>query len=68
MKSIAVFCGANAGNNPKYGEAAAKLGTLMAAQRVGLVFGGGKVGLMGTIADAVLAAGAKPLVLFRRAW
>lgn len=57
MKSIAVFCGANAGNNPVYAEAATKLGQLMAAQSIRLVFGGGKVGLMGTIADAILAKG-----------
>ncbi|TPE45201.1 LOG family protein [Pontibacter mangrovi] len=57
MKSIAVFCGANAGNNPMYAEAATKLGQLMAAQSMRLVFGGGKVGLMGTIADAILAKG-----------
>ncbi|WP_276498819.1 TIGR00730 family Rossman fold protein [Pontibacter litorisediminis] len=57
MKSIAVFCGANAGNNPVYAEAATKLGQQMAAKRIRLVFGGGKVGLMGTIADAVLAKG-----------
>ncbi|WP_266203210.1 LOG family protein [Pontibacter kalidii] len=57
MKSIAVFCGANAGNNPVYAAAATKLGHLMAAQSMRLVFGGGKVGLMGTIADAVLDGG-----------
>ncbi|SFH27924.1 LOG family protein [Pontibacter chinhatensis] len=57
MKSIAVFCGANSGNNPVYAEAATQLGHLMAAKSIGLVFGGGKVGLMGTIADSVLAKG-----------
>ncbi|GAB3823047.1 LOG family protein [Pontibacter rugosus] len=57
MKSIAVFCGANAGNKEVYRQAAAKLGQLMAAQSTKLVFGGGKVGLMGTIADAILGAG-----------
>ncbi|GHA67491.1 LOG family protein [Pontibacter akesuensis] len=57
MKSIAVFCGANAGNKDVYSQAAAKLGQLMAAQSIKLVFGGGKVGLMGTIADAILGAG-----------
>ncbi|WP_299826058.1 TIGR00730 family Rossman fold protein [uncultured Pontibacter sp.] len=57
MKSVGVFCGANPGVNPIYQEAAADLGRLMAQQSIQLVFGGGKVGLMGTIADAVLAAG-----------
>lgn len=57
--NIAVFCGANAGVDPIYAAAAIELGQLMAAQGTGLVFGGGKVGLMGTIADAVLAGGGK---------
>ncbi|MCJ8164760.1 TIGR00730 family Rossman fold protein [Pontibacter sp. E15-1] len=57
MESIAVFCGANEGQGEAYKKSAAALGSLMAAQNVVLVFGGGKVGLMGTIADAVLAGG-----------
>lgn len=52
-----MFCGANTGNQAVYQEASERLGSLMAAQGIKLVFGGGKVGLMGTIADAVLAAG-----------
>lgn len=59
MKSIGVFCGAKTGLNPVYAEAAGKLGSLMAQRQTGLVYGGGKVGLMGTIADAVLAGGGK---------
>lgn len=61
MKSIGVFCGANAGSNEVYPKAAAKLGSLMAEQNIALVFGGGKVGLMGAIADAVLAGGGKAI-------
>jgi uncharacterized protein (TIGR00730 family) len=57
MDSIGVFCGANHGKGEVYIQAAAALGTLMAEQHITLVFGGGKVGLMGTIADAVLAGG-----------
>ncbi|QCR24310.1 TIGR00730 family Rossman fold protein [Pontibacter sp. SGAir0037] len=56
MKSIGVFCGANAGANLAYTHAAAKLGKLMAEQDVALVYGGGNVGLMGIIADAVLGS------------
>ncbi|MHC2992979.1 LOG family protein [Pontibacter sp. HJ8] len=56
MKSIGVFCGANVGNET-YQVEAEKLGRLMAEQGIGLVYGGGKVGLMGVIADAVLATG-----------
>ena len=57
MNSIGVFCGANPGKGELYMQAAAALGALMAEQHIALVFGGGKVGLMGTIADAVLAGG-----------
>ena len=57
MKSIGVFCGANTGGNEVYSQAATQLGELMAAQGIKLVYGGGNVGLMGVIADAVLAGG-----------
>lgn len=59
MRSIGIFCGANHGTNPVYREAAAALGQLMGKQSIALVYGGGNVGLMGTIADAVLAEGGK---------
>jgi uncharacterized protein (TIGR00730 family) len=45
------------GSAPRYSEAAAGLGRLLAAREIGLVFGGGSVGLMGVVADAALAAG-----------
>jgi uncharacterized protein (TIGR00730 family) len=61
MKSIAIFCGAKSGNNPVYAEAAQALGALFAQQNIRLVFGGGKVGLMGVIADAVLAGGGEAI-------
>lgn len=57
MKRLCVFCGANDGVDPRYREAAVRLGHLLAARGVGLVYGGGKVGLMGVIADAVLEEG-----------
>ena len=59
MNSIAVYCGSSAGTNPNYVTQAQALGAAMAAQHLTLVFGGGRVGLMGTIADAVLAHGGK---------
>jgi len=59
MKSIGVFCGANTGLNPVYSEASAALGKLMAEQHIALVYGGGNVGLMGVIADAILEHGGK---------
>ena len=57
MKSIAVFCGANKGNNPWFEEAAVELGAVLAKRGIHVVFGGGSVGLMGVLADAVLANG-----------
>ncbi|MFK7908505.1 MAG: TIGR00730 family Rossman fold protein [Chitinophagales bacterium] len=59
MKSICVFCGSNSGVNPAYAEAAKQLGYLLAENDIRLVFGGGNVGLMGIIADAVLEKGGK---------
>lgn len=57
MKSLCVYCGSNAGNKPAYAELATALGTHIAEQGLQLVYGGGNVGLMGTVANAVLAAG-----------
>ena len=59
MKAICVFCGASAGNQAVYTEAARTLGTTIAREGLTLVYGGGKVGLMGILADAALAAGGK---------
>jgi uncharacterized protein (TIGR00730 family) len=56
-KNICVYCGASIGNNPAYQEMAQKLGAEIAAQGRSLVYGGGAKGLMGVVADAVLAAG-----------
>ncbi|MES2898768.1 MAG: TIGR00730 family Rossman fold protein [Pseudomonadota bacterium] len=57
MKALAVYCGANPGLSPVYAEAARALGRAMVAHNIGLVYGGGNVGLMGTIADEVLRLG-----------
>ncbi len=57
MKSIAVYCGANKGNQPWFEEAATELGKTLAKRNIRVVFGGGSVGLMGVLADAVLAEG-----------
>lgn len=55
--NICVFCGSATGINPVYAESARKLGSLMAQASVGLVYGGGNIGLMGIVADAVLKEG-----------
>lgn len=52
-----MFCGSSPGRTPQYVEAARSLGTLLARRDIGLVYGGASVGLMGTLADAALAAG-----------
>lgn len=57
IKSICVFCGSAAGNDEVYIAAARKLGALLAAEGIRLVYGGAKVGLMGALADSVLAEG-----------
>jgi uncharacterized protein (TIGR00730 family) len=57
MKRICVFCGAAAGHDPLYAATAAALGRELAARGNQLVTGGGKVGLMGAVADAALGAG-----------
>lgn len=56
-RSLCVFCGSREGNDPAYREAAIRLGVLMARRGVRLVYGGGSIGLMGVVADAVLAEG-----------
>ena len=57
IRSVAVFCGSNPGVDPAFTAAAEALGSLLARRGIGLVYGGGKVGLMGVVADAVLAGG-----------
>jgi len=57
VRSVCVFCGASIGANPAYREAAIALGQAIARRGLTLVYGGGAVGLMGTVADAALAAG-----------
>jgi uncharacterized protein (TIGR00730 family) len=57
MRRVCVFTGSNSGARPEYRAAAEELGRLLAARRLGLVYGGARVGLMGAVADAALAAG-----------
>jgi len=57
MRSVCVFCGAHPGRRPEYLAAAADLGRVLAARGLRVVYGGAHVGLMGALADAVLAAG-----------
>jgi uncharacterized protein (TIGR00730 family) len=57
MKKLCVFCGSNAGNAAIYAEQVRRFGELLAARKRGVVYGGGHVGLMGVLADAVLSGG-----------
>jgi uncharacterized protein (TIGR00730 family) len=56
-RAVAVFCGSRAGHDPAGHKAAADLGTGLAARGIRLIYGGGRTGLMGALADATLAAG-----------
>ena len=57
MKTLCVYCGSNAGNDPAYAALARTLGARLAIDGIALVYGGGNVGLMGIVADAVLEHG-----------
>jgi uncharacterized protein (TIGR00730 family) len=61
MLRLCVFCGSSVGNRPVYAAAARQLGEAMAARGIGLVFGGGHIGLMGVVADAVLGGGGQAI-------
>ncbi|MCX6407733.1 MAG: TIGR00730 family Rossman fold protein [Propionibacteriales bacterium] len=57
LGAVAVFCGSSHGSSPAYAEAAEHVGRTLAERGTTVVYGGGRVGLMGTVADAALAAG-----------
>jgi len=59
MKAVCVYCGSATGARPVYAEAAKAFGRALVAADLSLVYGGGRVGLMGLIADEVLAAGGR---------
>jgi len=59
IKRLCVYCGSSAGSAPAYREAARELGRLLAAKGIELIYGGGRVGLMGFVADAALAGGGR---------
>lgn len=61
MKAVCVYCGSSHGASPVYTEAARAFGRALVAADLGLVYGGGKVGLMGVIADTVMAEGGRAI-------
>lgn len=66
MKRICVFCGSQVGKNQNYAKQARNLGQLMAQKGLGLVYGGGRVGLMGIVAEAVLTSGSEVIGVIPR--
>jgi uncharacterized protein (TIGR00730 family) len=69
LRRVCVFCGSKPGARPEYAEAARVTGAALAAGDIGLVYGGARIGLMGTVADAALEAGGEVIgVLPDRMW
>lgn len=71
LKSVGVFCGSSMGLHDVYRVHARKMGSLLAAQGISLIYGGGRIGLMGVMADAAVAAGGNvigviPKLLYRK--
>jgi uncharacterized protein (TIGR00730 family) len=67
MRRVCVFCGSSSGARAEYARAAAETGELLARRGLGLVYGGGHVGLMGVLADAVLRAGGEAVGVITQA-
>jgi uncharacterized protein (TIGR00730 family) len=57
IESLAVFCGSKEGNDPVFIQEATRLGQLLAERKIKLIYGGGSAGIMGVLADAVMANG-----------
>jgi uncharacterized protein (TIGR00730 family) len=66
VKRLCVFCGSSTGRQPAYAQTARALGAELVRRGLGLVYGGGSVGLMGVIADAVLAEGGEVIGVLPR--
>ncbi|MCP3983680.1 MAG: TIGR00730 family Rossman fold protein [bacterium] len=66
FRRICVFCGSSRGSEPAYAEAAQRLGEVLVGRGLGLVYGGGCVGLMGIVADAVLEGGGEVIGVIPR--
>jgi uncharacterized protein (TIGR00730 family) len=67
VKTLCVFCGSSAGTRPVYADAAREMGEALVARDITLVFGGGRVGLMGEIARTVLVGGGRAVGVIPRA-
>jgi uncharacterized protein (TIGR00730 family) len=67
IKSLCVFCGSSPGFDPVHGEAARALGGALGQAGIDLIYGGGRVGLMGIVADAAMAAGSRAIGVIPKA-
>jgi uncharacterized protein (TIGR00730 family) len=67
LRRVSVFCGSRDGNKPAYAEAARALGSALLAREIGLVYGGGGVGMMGTISETVKSGGGEIIGIIPRA-
>ena len=67
LRRVCVFCGSALGSRPVYAERTREFGSLLAKRNIGLVYGGGNIGLMGVLADAVLAGGGKVIGVIPKA-
>ncbi|MDO7841624.1 LOG family protein [Sphingomonas immobilis] len=67
MKRLAIYCGSASPADPVYIESARYVGTLLAERGIGVVYGGGKLGLMGAVADSALAAGGEVIGIIPQA-
>jgi uncharacterized protein (TIGR00730 family) len=63
---VCVYCGSSAGNDPRFAAVARDFGAMLARARIGVVYGGGRVGLMGAVADAALEAGGEVIGIIPR--
>jgi uncharacterized protein (TIGR00730 family) len=66
LRRVCVFCGSSPGRRPEYAGAAAALGQRLASESIGVVYGGGRVGVMGSLAEAALAAGGEVIGVIPR--
>ena len=66
MRHLCIFCGSSSGIRPEFSAAARTVGMGLARRGIGLVYGGGAIGLMGILADAVLAAGGEVIGVIPR--
>lgn len=66
LHAVCVFCGSNAGRDPRYAAEATRFGRLLAASNIALIYGGGAVGLMGAVADGALSAGGEVIGVIPR--